>query len=207
MSGRGAGGAVLAEWSKGLCRPVHLLEVDFNPYIYLTDAGTNLTWNGNAYLASQFLGFSAISETADLLVNSVTVSLSGVDQAVIAILLQETYLHRKLKIRTAMLDASLSIIADPTLRFEGRIKSATIAVEPDSGTVTCAVDASSHWADFEARNGRHSNHAEQQRLFPEDMGFRQVSTLDREVYWGIWQNIESGAPPRRARRTKTGGLF
>lgn len=195
MSGRGATAAVKAEWAKDRCGPVHLLELDFDPWIYLTDAGTNLSYNGNTYLASQFLGFSSISETSDLLVNSVTVSLSGVDQAVVAILLQESYLNRKMKIRTAMLDAAYAIYADPVLIFDGRMNRPTVSVDTDNGTALCAVEGVSHWTDFDRRGGRHSNDAEQRKFFPGDKGFAQVPVIPEQIFWGIVQEIANAATP------------
>jgi len=200
MSERGATGAVLNEWGKDLNRPIHLFEFDFQPYIYMTDGPVDVVWNSNNYLASQVLSFSGISETSDLLVNSCTVGLSGVDQAVIAILLQESYMNRKMKIRVAMLDSSLQIIADPVLIFDGRMDKPTISVDPDSGTTVCSVEGVSHWADFEKRPGRHSNNTEQQKYFPGDLGFAQVAVLPEQIFWGIIQTLGSQlAPGRRAR--------
>ena len=193
MSGRGATAAVIAEWGKSLTRPVHLLEVDFDPYIYLTDAAVNLNWNGHTYLSSYFLAFSTVSETSDLLANSCTISLTGVDQAVVAILLQETYLNRKIKIRNAMLDDNLAVIADPVLIFEGRMNRPAINIDPESGTVVCSVEGVSHWTDFERRAGRHSNTADQQRFFPTDKGFDQVPGIPATVFWGVFQRVAQGS--------------
>lgn len=200
MSGRGATGAVTAEWGKSFNRPVHLLEVDFSPYIYLTDAAVNVNWNGHTYLSSYFLGFSTVSETSDLLVNSCTISLTGVDQAVVAILLQENYLNRKIKIRNAMLDDNLAVIADPVLIFEGRMNRPSINIDPESGTVICSVDGVSHWTDFERKAGRHSNVADQQRFFPTDKGFDQVPGIPLQVFWGVLQDVAPGVlNPSRTR--------
>lgn len=205
MSGRGASGAVLAEWVKPLNRPVHLLEIDFDPYVYLTDAAVDLSWNGHIYIASQYLGFSSISETSELLVNSCTISLSGADQTIVAVLLQESYLNRRVKIRKAMLDSGLQVIADPVLIFDGRMDKPAIAVDPDNGTVTCGVEGVSQWTDFERRPGRHSNDAEQQKLFPGDRGFAGVAVIPDQIFWGVNQVI--GTPgdtprpkPRNGRR-------
>ena len=200
MSGRGATAAVLTEWGKSVCTPVHLLELDFNPYIYLTDGPVDISWNGNSYLASQYLGFSAISETSELLVNSCTVSLSGVDQAVIAVLLQETYLNRRVRIRTAMLTEALAVVADPVLIFDGRMDKPAISVDPDSGTVVCTVEGVSHWTDFERRRGRHSNDVEQQKVFTGDRGFAQVPVIPDEIFWGVRQVI--GSPGDTTQRRK-----
>jgi hypothetical protein len=205
VSGRGASGAVLSEWAKPVCRPVHLLEVDFDPFVYMTDAGCNVDWNNNVYVASRFLGFSPISETSELLVNRCTVSLSGVDQSVVALLLQETYFNRRMRIRLAMLNENLLVINSPVLIFDGRMSNPVVSIDPDTGAVACSVDGVSRWADFERTNGRHTNHTEQQALFPGDMGFRQVLSIPEKLFWNVWTDIPStligGRLPReRGRR-------
>lgn len=182
MSGRGADVANLAEWGADYCHPVHLLEMDFNPWVYLTDAAIDVSWNGNSYLASQFLGFGPIQETSELLVNTCSISLSGVDSAVVAILLQESYLNRHVKIRTAMLDSSLALIGTPVLVFDGRMDNPTITITGD--TVTVIVDGVSHWTDFDRRAGRHTNDAEQQTFFPGDRGFQPAGKIPKTVFWG-----------------------
>lgn len=203
MSGRGATGAVLTEWTANECRPVHLLEVDFNPYLYFTDAGNNVDWNSHTYLASQFLGFSSIKETSELLANSCTVSLSGVDQSIVAALLQETYLHRRLKIRIAMLNGNLLVVSSPVLIFDGYMTQPSIAVDPDNGQVNCSVEAVSLFQ-FDRTRGRHSNDTEQQRYFPGDRGFKQVISIPEKIFWGVQTDYASGDMPSRPPTTGSG---
>jgi len=198
VSGRSATAAVIAEWGKASNRPVHLFEFDFNPWIYMTDAGIDVVWNGHTYLPSQALGFSGVSETSQLLVNTCTVTLSGVDQQVVALLLQETYLNRKMKVRVAMLNESLQVIADPVLIFDGRMDRPSVSIE--DGTTVCSVDGVSHWADFERRSGRHSNDTEQRKHFTGDLGFFQVAVLPEEIYWGIRQKLGDSLKVRTYQR-------
>lgn len=192
MSKRGASAAVLNAWGESLNRPVHLLEVDFDPVIYLTDAAININYNGHIYLASYFLNFSAISETSDLLVNSCTISLIGVDQVVVALLLQENYFKKRASIRLAMLDEKLAVISSPVLIFEGRMNAPSIAIDPDTGTVICSVEVVSHWTDFEKKSGRHSNSAEQKKFFPNDKGFDQIEGIPDTIFWGKSKRIANG---------------
>jgi len=187
MSGRGLTDGVKAELGQPLNRPCHLYAFDFNPWIYLTDAAVDVAYNGNTYLSAQVLGFSGIAETSDLLVNTCTVTLTGVDQAVVARLLQESYLNRKVRIYKTLLDASLQPIANPGLIFDGRMNKPTISIDVDNGATVCAVDCVSHWKDYERRPGRHSNDTEQQTHFPGDRGFAQVASLPDEIFWGINQ--------------------
>jgi hypothetical protein len=202
---RGATAGFRSLVGKDLVYVAHLVEVDFNPWIYLTDAAVPLTWNGNEYLPSYYLGVGSIAETSELLVNSVSVTLSGVDQAVVSALLQETYLNRKLKIRTVILNGTYAIIADPVLIFDGRMNRPTISVDPDGGQVVCAVEGVSAWTDFERRAGRHTNDADQQRFFPGDKGFANVASMPDTVFWGVSQQLGDGvAAPQQS--PGSGGL-
>lgn len=184
MSGRGATGAFLFGVAGQRVNTVHLLQIDFGDVVYLTDAAVGVTWDGQTYLPSPFLGFSPISETSELLVNTCTISLSGADPNVVVLLLRETYLNRKVKVWRAILDETLRLLPSPLLIFDGRLDNPTIVVDPDNGTVVCSVDGISHWTDFERRAGRHSNDSEQKKLFPGDKGFAQVAVLPKQIFWG-----------------------
>ena len=176
--------AMLTEIAAAECRPVHLLEVDFNPTIYLTDAGTNVAWNGNTYLTSVFLQFSDVAEDRELLIQRCTIGLTGVDQAIIALLLQDDYLGRAVRIRKAMLTSALQVIVDPCLIMDGRMDRPVIATDPESGTCDCSVDVISRWSPLARPSGRHTNDADQQTLFPGDRGFENIPKMPQTIVWG-----------------------
>lgn len=181
---RGLSAEVLAEIGSGSCRPVHLLEIDFSPTIYLTDAAIRVTWGGHVYEASPFLRFSDITESRDLLVTECTVGLSGVDQTVIALLLADTYLGRTARIRKAMLTESLAVIVDPGLIVEGRLDSPSISSDPSTGTCEASVSIVSRWAPLEKPAGRHTNDAQQKAIFAGDRCFENVTDEQTTLRWG-----------------------
>ena len=51
-------------------------------------------------------------------------------------------------------------------------------------TATLAVTATSHWADFEAQSGRHSNPTEQKLLYPGDTFFDKATENQKDIKWG-----------------------
>ena len=53
-----------------------------------------------------------------------------------------------------------------------------------SGTAILSVTATSHWTDFEAQEGRHTNTTEQQTLFPNDNFFDKATEIQKDVKWG-----------------------
>jgi len=188
MADRGATAAALAEMAKASNQPVHLLQVALDAptgTIYATDAYKDIEWGGNIYTAlGHLLSFSDIEETAELQVASLTVTLSGVDQAYISLFLSEHYIDRALRIYTGFLDSSDTLIADPVLIFDGRMDQPVIQEDPDAGTSVVAVRATNAWVDFERRPGRHTNHQEQQIWFPGDRGFEFASEIVKDIVWG-----------------------
>jgi len=184
---RGASAAVIAEVAKPANQPIHLFELYLSgATVFATDAYREIVWNGNAYPAlGHLVGFSGVEESADLSVTQASVSLSGVDQTLIAAVLQYAYIDRRLVIRKAFLSTEGdAILIDPFPLFDGRVDAPVIAEDPDAGTCTVTLAVSSHWIDFERTPGRHTNHDEQQIWSPGDTGFSRISALNREIKWG-----------------------
>lgn len=182
---RGASGAFLAELVKSTNAPCWMLEMHFDGGTNrVTDAWRDIAWGGNTFIAGgRFLGFSGLSETLDLQIPSVTITVSGVDQTYVALALNTPTLDRRMVIYKAFLDYTQSVVTDPVVVFDGRMDSMSISDDP-SGSSTVAITATSQWGDFARRPGRHSSSAEQQVLFPGDKFFDYCSQLDKEIKWG-----------------------
>ena len=184
MANRGASAAFLTELAKDFNHPVHLLEtgLDSGPY-YLTDAYTDIVWSGNTYVASgHLLGFGDIEEQTRMESYDLTVTYSIVDVTYVSLVLSEDYIGRSIKIHLALLpDGSSTPIVDPILYYDGLINGGSI-IEDGAGGATLAI--TSNGFDMNRRNGRHTNHEENQILFPGDKGFEFVDQATREMIWG-----------------------
>lgn len=185
MADRGASAAVLAEIGKAANEPIHLFELYLDAEtVRLTDAHRPLAWNGADYIAlGHLLAYDGLEETAELTVTTVRVSMSGVLQDTVALVLTHDYIDRRLVIYEAFLSGA-GVVVDPVAIFDGRADSPIIDEDPDSGKCQVVLAAAQHWVDFERRPGRHTNHEEQQIWFPGDRGFEFVSGLNREIRWG-----------------------
>lgn len=186
MSNRNATEAVITEVAKRANQPFHLIQFVFdNETIYITDAYTTITWNGDDYVGvGHFLSFSDIEETATLQVSAITITLSGVDQTWISLFLNYDYIDRTVIIYKAFFDSAMDVISDPVLTFQGQMDEPAIAEDPDSGKSEVSIKATNHWADFERIPGRHTNHTEQQIHYPGDMGFEFASEIVKDITWG-----------------------
>jgi hypothetical protein len=183
---RSASAAVLTEIAATACRPIHLLKIVFDTStVYMTDAYRTITWDGQTWLAmGHFLSFGDIDESSGVEVSSCTIGLSGVDQTYISLFLSNSFIDREVSIWKGFLDTSMAVISSPVLIFSGRINKPGLTEDPTNGTCILAVEASSHWVDFQRIPGRHTNNTEQQIWYPGDKGFEFASDKAVQLKWG-----------------------
>jgi len=190
------------EAGKASNRPVHLVKIElgcsnditatnasecllgeWTEPIYVTNWSNPITWDGNEYLAvGHFMGLGNISESATLEIPSLTLSLSGVDQEYIALLLTKNYMDRPVTLHRSFVDSGSNLITTPFEIFRGTID--TTAINDDPKTTSISISVKNHLADFQKKSGRHTNHAEMQRYFPGDNSFNQASESSKEIKWG-----------------------
>lgn len=178
----------LDELLKSSNEPCYLIEVYFDSVTYrMTDAWRDIVYDGFTYNAQgHFLGFSGLSESMDMSIPSVTLSLSGIDQSWIAHALTLDYIDRRVVIRKAFIDYVNGAINAPLVIFDGRIDTMPIADDPVKGSTTVSIVASNQFKDFDRTSGRHTNNEDQQLHFVGDRFFEYVPQLSqsRQIQWG-----------------------
>ena len=164
----------------------HLLTVYLDAQtIYWCDYTRPVIFDGNTYSpAGQLLGFEGLEETSDVVVNSVTVSLSAVDTNATSLILSNYYLDRRLTVHRAFFDANDALIPEPIIIFDGRMNKPSLVENPEDGSAVLSVEASNQFADFERKPGRHTSNDEQQIHFPGDKGFEYATEIDQTLTWG-----------------------
>ena len=173
----------ITELAKDSFNMAHLVKIDFETPVYLTESPYDIVYSGETYGPSSSLqGMSTVTETSEVQVGSISVTLSGVSQDYIAILLGQTYINRQIVINRVLLSDSYAIVGSPILVYEGRIQS--FSITDTNKTSTVILTASSHWADFEKKSGRRTNHNSQQIHFPGDKGFEYAPNTVRDLKWG-----------------------
>jgi hypothetical protein len=167
-------------------RTAHLVDIhSVQGIARATDWATHLDWNGNTYLSlGHVLGFSDITETGDIEISPVQISLSGIDQAYVALALRSQIVQQPVLIYKAVLDNEHRLLADPVLIFKGRMDGAVISEDPDAGTSTVSVTAWPAFAEITVKRGRFTTDPMEQALFPGDTIFAFASDAPKDLFWG-----------------------
>lgn len=183
---RGATLAFQNEVVKPENMPMHLVSVHLDSEtLYMSDSYKTIAYDGNDYLGvGHFINFSDIEESSEVIVSTMTLSLSGVDQSMINLVLNNNYINRTVKVYMGFLNVDThKLITNPVLIFEGGMDSPIISENPDSGKSTVLVSATNAWADYDRKLGRHGNNEEQQIFFPGDKGFEFADQNINKLVW------------------------
>jgi hypothetical protein len=139
------------------------------------------------------LGFAPIQETTKLAVNSITVSLSGVDNStdgIISKLMTAPIMNKRVIIYRSFGVANNTDTTKTYLIFDGNVKSWSIDESEDSSQIS--VNVATHWANFEQKNGRMTNSSTQRntvrynstQAFTNDDGLVYASAAIGDIQWG-----------------------
>lgn len=165
--------------------PVFLFQAEFaSGWLYLwTGMGTR-TWNGQDYDGIGWLvGFQNIEETAEVRAVGMSVTLRGVDPAIISLTLQSIRKNKPGRIYIGALDASRQIIEDPVLAYEGRLDFGTVGKQPTGASVDIKYEG--RLAALERARVRRYTDGDQQIDHPGDRFFEYVGSLqDKSLNWG-----------------------
>jgi len=169
-----------------------LIELHLDTPIYFTTTNINLIYNSptspdssvTTYLAQgQFVGYGNINESADLRVGTLELTFTAVDSTMVAVVLNNDYIDKRVVIYRAILNRDYSFTeTDVFLTFDGYVTGYTIKEEDK--TATLILECSSQFADFERTNGRRTNPASQNLHFPTDRGMDFSPQIVKDIKWG-----------------------
>ena len=184
---RGLSSSVKTELATGVIDPVLLIEIGFNTPKYLTNApfdivssvsGSSRTYQTNGHLRN----ITGVNETNKPTKNTLSLSLSGVDQTYISLALSENIINSEVYIYRGFLDTSNALISDPFLLFFGTIDEYKITDTTE--TANLVLQITSHWGNFSKTSGRVTTDNAQQRFFSGDKGMEFAALTVRDIKWG-----------------------
>jgi len=154
--------------------------------LLITDYHSNLvnTYDSLTYqTSSHILEIGGTSESQELRVNDMILTLSGADREFISSFLNNSnFTADTVTIFRAAIDPDNDTVKGAFVMFEGRISE--YAIQEDETESTVQVTITSHWADFEKVNGRKTNSNSQQIYFKNDKGFEFASKTVKDLRWG-----------------------
>lgn len=139
--------------------------------------------NGNNFAGTGQLGtVSSVSEESSLTAKGVTLTLSGIDPAMVNIALSENPQGRSCKMWVCLFDANHALIADPYPVGVWRMDTMDVTMDK---TATISLKAESVLADWSRPRVRYYTDGDQQSRWQGDVFFDQLApNLDKEILWG-----------------------
>jgi len=142
-----------------------------------------IAFGGYTYLAAGPLGtISTVEEEPGVKSSSVAVTLSGVTETLISVMLAEPYINRPASIYAAVSDENWGF--DSTLcklMFKGTMDNIT-GVMGNNPAFT--VNLKSRLGDWERKRSFRYSDADQQRIHPGDLGFNYIPQLSqKQIIW------------------------
>ena len=195
---------ITSELQKDSQQAFHLVELHFDDAtwddVFLTDNFHDVVLDTPTQSAPRtfsavggLLGFQSITETTQLAVNSISVSLSGIDSTangIIVNLLKSPIMNKRVVIYRSFGVTSDTDTTKTFMIFDGNVKSFSIEEKDKDSTIS--VNVATHWANFEQKNGRITNSTTQRNTtrygststFDSDRGFEYSSTQIADIRWG-----------------------
>lgn len=138
----------------------------------------NKTWTGTGTLGK----ITPIEDATDIRATGITVSLTGMSTEIISIIMQECRTGKPGKVWLGFMDDAGAVIADPSLAFVGRLD--VPGVEDAGQTCSISIAYENKLRDLERARELRYTHENQQRLYPGDLGFEYVPSL--QEWNGKW---------------------
>ena len=169
-------------------RPITFIELEYDSGTSRSHSGIgDILWGGHTWLGIGDLGsVDGIEETAELQVNGLTLTLSGLDAAVINKVMNEDYQGRAARVYVGWLDANFNLLADPELVFFGYMDTQTVTVG-QSAQISITVE--NRLVDWDRPRVLRYNDETQQNRFFGDRGLEFISSAaERSIVWGQKDN-------------------
>lgn len=165
--------------------PILFADLDFKSGHVRVHSGLGtITWGGYDWLGVGTFGqVSGLQESAELQRKTVTYTLTGVPNDMIALVLGEDYQGRPAKVYVGFFSTTTYLmVADPELLDSGQMDVSKIKEGQDCSVTITAESRISSWSRPVVR--RYTD-AEQRKKYPNDKGLEFLSqSAQKEIVWG-----------------------
>jgi hypothetical protein len=175
---------MVTEVSASQLSPILLASLSFATPVHIWTGYGTITVGSTAYLGIGTLGsISPVEETTDLAARGISMQLSGVPTAMLAVALTENYQGRECSVLFGALQASGALVSSPVTIFSGRMD--VMSINDDGQDATIIMTAENKLVDFRRPREVRYTDQEQKNLFPSDKGLEFVTAIqEKQIYWG-----------------------
>jgi len=183
-AGRGLTNDMVTEVSASQLSPILLASLSFATPVHIWTGYGTITVGSTAYLGIGTLGsISPVEETTDLAARGISMQLSGVPTAMLAVALTENYQGRECSVLFGALQSSGALVSSPVTIFSGRMD--VMSINDDGQNATIGMSAENKLVDFRRPREVRYTDQEQKNLFPSDKGLEFVTAIqEKQIYWG-----------------------
>jgi hypothetical protein len=156
------------------------------------DSGDLLLWTGQGPVtvggktyqgAGNFLQVSSFEQSLAMEANGITVTLSGIPSDLVSLLIAEPVQGRPIKLSLGLFTEAGVLIDGLMPFFTGTAD--VPGLEDGAETCTATLTGEGNFVDLMRSYGRRYEDADQQAVYPGDLGFQYVTTIqDKDVKWG-----------------------
>lgn len=164
---------------------LYLVEIEFaSEIVRLTSNPRDVSWNAQTWLGNGMLRRpSSVRESTDIRANGFSISLGGIDPAMLSLVLSDLHQNQYGIIYFALLDASEAVIVDPLIIAKGKFD--TTEIQENAAGPEITIYYESDLIRRDRTNEFRLTHESQQAIFPGDNGFKYVDTIeDWSGFWG-----------------------
>jgi len=175
---------MVTEVSASQLSPILLASLSFATPVHIWTGYGTITVGSTAYLGIGTLGsISPVEETTDLAARGISMQLSGVPTAMLAVALTENYQGRECSVLFGALQSSGALVSSPVTIFSGRMD--VMSINDDGQNATIGMSAENKLVDFRRPREVRYTDQEQKNLFPSDKGLEFVTAIqEKQIYWG-----------------------
>jgi hypothetical protein len=174
-----------AELDKAVVKLAYLVTLEFDEgTIAFSSTCANINYSGITYIGFGNLGkVSSLSEGLSLDPQTHNISLSGVNQDILNLLLTTNYINRPSTCYLAALNDQNEIIGTPLTYFKGTMDSLAFSFGKIANISVIIKDELAIW---DRPKKERYTHQDQQTTYPTDLGFEFVAELSSKTV--IWPN-------------------
>jgi len=174
---------VVAELDKDDLKFIALIELVFDAVtVRMCNRLDSFAYNSDIYTGFGSIGsIGNIEESMDLDPTNCEITLSGIDSATLATIVNNEQLNRKIYIRYALIDGNNELIGEPILHFEGSMEPPQVLY---GKTSSIEIKATDQLADWDREQSERLTYEDQIERYPNDTGLQYMAGLaSKTIIW------------------------